>query len=799
MTGYGEIQIRGTIGTRSLILSSRLSKLLEFGNMVKYIIPFTVIAILSYSVAQGQPRPAAVEEQGNHDKKNQKSDSDDGLIKLNFPEGVQIKVLIDYVSDRLRKNILYSDSVGQKQITILSPVAIPPESLLGFLRSILKMSGFSLVDAEEAGWLKIIANEDFLESSGDVKEDMGVLLDAKDMAVLTQVFQLKHASPQDVNKTIKPFLSKPGGGSFEISSSNILIVTDYAGNIRRISKLISLVDRPGGQVEVIFILLKNSEPEELVKSLNQLLKQKRELENKGTSRVPRRSRDQAGSGVIAFPRTNQVAVIVEPWNKAEVLNFIKILDSPSEAKKELYHFIYISPSRVMSLVDSVFGKDFKGRYESAFDEESGILLVSGPEKLHLQIEALKNELDVPENDPLHREIKFYVVKNAIAMDILATIEALNLGASYSESLLREYKIKSGLPGETFTGPNAPPSGLNKPLPKPPSFRSSKKDKKQQPQWNSGSSNNQEPFAVVTADLNTNSIIVIAPKAIQGMYEELIKKLDKRRPQVLIEVTMVTLSKTESLSLGVELLKAGTISGADYLMFSSFGFSTPDLVTGSLALKPGLGFNGTIINAGVFSAVVRAMSASTHAKVVSSPRILVNDNATAKLTSIQEQPFTSVNASDTVATTSFAGYAEAGSTLTVTPHISEGDHLNLQYTVTLNSFDGEAIDGIPAPRKTNELNSEVTVPDGYVVVVGGLTFNEKSRIKTKVPLLGDIPYFGELFSRREDSDSETVLFVFIRPIILRDDEFKSLKYISEVNLEKAEMKSNYPTSDPLIMN
>jgi general secretion pathway protein D len=530
------------------------------------------------------------------------------------------------------------------------------------------------------------------------------------------------------------------------------------------------------------------------------LQQKRALETGSVSKKSPR-RGQTTSSVVAFPKTNQVAVIVEPWNKAEVLNFVKILDLPSDAKKQMYRFAYISPARVMKLVDSVLGEEFKGRYQSAYDDESGILLVSGPEKLHVQIEALKNELDVSENDPLHREIKFYVVKNAIATDVLTTIQSLDLGTVFSESLLGQETVKSGLAAESFAGPNIPPPALGKPLPKPPVFRGADAVSKTPLTYKSDSDSygSEESLTVVTADLNTNTIIVIAPDAIQEMYAKLIKELDKRRPQVLVEVTMVTLDKTDSLNLGIELLNAGTIGAADYLMFSSFGLSTPDITTGSLALNPGTGFNGTVINAGAFSAVVRALATNTHAKVVSSPRILVNDNAEAMLTSIQEQPFTSVNASETVSTTSFAGYASAGSTLSVTPHISEGEHLNLKYTVTLNSFSGEASGGVPAPRQTNELTSEVTVPDGYVVVVGGLKRHDTSRTKSKVPFLGDIPYLGELFSRTDDSDSESVLFVFIRPIILRDDEFESLKYLSDVELEKAQMSKNYPDSYPLIMN
>lgn len=224
----------------------------------------------------------------------------------------------------------------------------------------------------------------------------------------------------------------------------------------------------------------------------------------------------------------------------------------------------------------------------------------------------------------------------------------------------------------------------------------------------------------------------------------------------------------------------------------------DPVTGSLALKPGVGFNGALVNPTTFAAVIKALAASGRARVISAPRVLVNDNATATLTSVSEAPFTSINASDTVSTVSFAGYASAGSTLTVTPHISEGDYVQLQYSITLNSFTGEGGGGVPPPRQTNNLTSEVTVPNGYAVIVGGLNRRDLSDTVTKVPWLGDIPILGHLFRLTGKTDKNSTLFVFIRPVILRDDQFEDLKYLSERDLELAELPSNLPPCELLIM-
>ena len=200
----------------------------------------------------------------------------------------------------------------------------------------------------------------------------------------------------------------------------------------------------------------------------------------------------------------------------------------------------------------------------------------------------------------------------------------------------------------------------------------------------------------------------------------------------------------------------------------------------------------------FAAVIKAIAASGRAKVVSAPRVLVNDNATATLTSVSEAPFTSLNSIDLVSTVSFAGYASAGSTLTVTPRISEGDHLQLKYSITLNSFTGEGSSGVPPPRQTSSLTSEVTVPDGYAVVVGGLNSRYLSDTATKIPWLGDIPILKHLFRLTDKTDKNSTLFVFIRPVILRDDEFEDLKYLSQRDLELAELPPNLPPADLLIM-
>jgi type II secretory pathway component GspD/PulD (secretin) len=170
------------------------------------------------------------------------------------------------------------------------------------------------------------------------------------------------------------------------------------------------------------------------------------------------------------------------------------------------------------------------------------------------------------------------------------------------------------------------------------------------------------------------------------------------------------------------------------------------------------------------------------RLIAEPKILVNDNATGRLESIQEEPFTSLNVGQAVFTTTFAGYAEAGLAIEVTPHISEGDFVVMEYTMTSRSFgDASTQPGIPPARSSDLLSSTVTVPDGYTAVVGGLTRAHGSHAVDKIPILGSIPIIGMLFRSTTDSAADARVFVFLRPVVLRDESFADLKGLSRSEL------------------
>ena len=113
-------------------------------------------------------------------------------------------------------------------------------------------------------------------------------------------------------------------------------------------------------------------------------------------------------------------------------------------------------------------------------------------------------------------------------------------------------------------------------------------------------------ARLTVEENTNTLIVVAEPAVQALYAEMIDKLDHLVPQVLIEAKVVTIGGDRTLDLGVEL-SGGDRSGLKKLFaFTSYGLSTVDPATGALALIPGIGFNGTLVDPSTADAIVRAL-------------------------------------------------------------------------------------------------------------------------------------------------------------------------------------------------
>lgn len=746
---------------------------------------------------------------------------DQGMLKLRTQGEIPLSDFVDYIAQRLQLRILYDDSLRQKKVNLIAPDPIPVDSLAEILQSVLINEGLVVTEADARGFRRITTNEQIPRVARPLANGE-IIGDVEAAVPIIRIFVLKQAEPKSVAELLKPFLSPVGASAVALDRSDVLIVTDIARNIRRSEGLIEIIDGEQVQVDVAFVAAKNVDVETLAQRLVEILDAKRQA-------LGLTEEESGGLQVSTNPRTNSLILVGTPSDIEQAKQLLEKLDEPLETQQRAFNLRFFSPERFDELIQELIaGRSIKPPY-TARAEGSRLIVDSTPELLEL-IDRTRIQIDTREAPEVQSPVRFYKVRNVPAQELLETLRGVGANISSSprrQTLPRRDRVRNDI---LLHGPNYSPlngSGERLPIQIPPLTPAFRADQDRvnvniDPIINADSNaivpdaieqaalstetptedpdldSNPVGQASVTADVHTNTIIVVAPPETQRIYASLIERLDQRRPQVLIEAKVVVIDTSDNYTLGVEL-SGGDRTGAQRLIsFSSFGLSTVDAATGALSAIPGMGFNGTLVDPDTADVVVRALTNHRRARVLSTPRILVNDNAEGQLTSVLEVPFTSVNASQTVATTSFAGFAEAGTTINVTPTISDDNYLQMDYVVTLNSFTGTGSEGVPPPRQTNEVRSRVTVPDGYTVIVGGLTSKNLAYEIDSIPILENIPILRELSSLQSDSAQETSLFVFLKPIILREDCFRDLRYLSDVKLRQADCPVNFPDAAPLMI-
>lgn len=686
-------------------------------------------------------------------------------VRLSFPPNVELRLLIDYVADRMDMNILYGDEVGRARVTLKAPVEVPVDALPGLLESALRMNGLALVDADQPRWKRIIAVQGMASTTRNLGEG------GPDNAVVTQLIALQHIDPARVEAVLRPFLTPQGANLIVDTERRLLILTDFQSQVDLATDLIGRLDKPVVPPTVAFVAVKHVPATRLAQSLTQVYTASQRM-NGG-----RNSGAGSGSGleVTVDERLNRVILMgtssAVEWAKRMAAE----LDTDLGLETRVYPLTNASPERLDGLVRRLIDPLAVDRlYLSTVDQDGGYLVVSATPGIHQTISELKEQLDVPLTEAAS-PVRFYKLQNADAAEVLATIRAIE-GAA-------------GLEGIDF--PDAPltPTPLSE-------VQAGGPDGATSP-YVSIFSNVQGREATVTADENLNSIIVVADPAVQRVYAALVEQLDRRRPQVMIEATIVTLDTSNGYTLGVEISGGDRTGDFQSFAFSAFGLSEIS-DDGGLDLIPGVGFNGAVLSADIADIVLQAIKSDGRTSVVSAPKILVNDNATGTISSVAEAPVSSINQGQNSDTVTFSGFVEAGTTISVTPQIAEGQHLRLEFEVSLESFSGEGTSTLPPPRSSNTISSEVTIPDGATIVVGGINRKDLSESVSRIPVLGELPLLEYLFSSRTQSESESTLFVFLRPVILRDDQFADLRFYSQPDIAAAGLPPEYPSSEPMLV-
>ena len=383
-----------------------------------------------------------------------------------------------------------------------------------------------------------------------------------------------------------------------------------------------------------------------------------------------------------------------------------------------------------------------------------ILRAANPARV-AQVRSLIEKLDQPSSALASGNIHVVYLKNAEATKLAVTLRAALTGQGSSNA--------PGTPTATLAQPN-PTGGTTAPM------------------GSSTATNQPSTGGQIQADPATNSLIISAPEPQYRQLRAVIDKLDQRRAQVLVESLIAEVNAEKLAQFGFQWQNVVGSSGGNLGVIGT-NFD-PAKIGGSnlaqLSVDPtkaavGAGLNIAAVQSvgGVYmlGALANFLQTNGDANILSTPTLLTLDNEEAKIVVGQQVPFTTGSVVlNSAAATPFNTFErkDVGLTLRVRPQISETGTVRLAVYQEVSSIDKTtaASTGGPTTNKRS-IESNVLVEDGSIVVLGGLLTDESSDNLSKVPGLGDIPFFGNLFKGQKRERSKKNLMVFLRPVVVRD--------------------------------
>ncbi len=321
----------------------------------------------------------------------------------------------------------------------------------------------------------------------------------------------------------------------------------------------------------------------------------------------------------------------------------------------------------------------------------------------------------------------------------------------------------------------------------------------------GGTPNVDASVTIWADVSTNALIITAPPKIMKSLMAVIDKLDIRRAQVQVEAIIVEIDVNKSSSLGVQWLLDGgnnygygvtnlpTTGGTSIVDLASAvlgatGTTTTLPTTGTTGISGTGGISSSTVGTGAtfalgrynantkkgFAALIQAIRSDGSSNIISTPSLITMNNEEAEVKVTQEIPLITGSYSNSTASVSGTTSPfttiqreEVGTILKVTPHINEGNSVQLKIEQEDSSPGAKLANSADISTNKRSIKTTVLIEDGGVIVLGGLMSDTVQESEDRVPGLGAIPLLGHLFKSRSGSRQKRNLLVFIRPKILRD--------------------------------
>ena len=587
----------------------------------------------------------------------------------------------------------------------------------------------------------------------------------------TQIISLKNAKASDVVAVLQPYLH-PYGQLMPLQDSNSILITETAANLKQMLEIVAYVDQPSTlRMEMRSYVLTHAKAADVMQRLQSIIQEA----------------EQAGAHAAA-PGQPQ----------------------PSPIRRAVGQ-----PGQPGAGPGTGEGTVVEGKVIMAADERTNkIFILTRPTNFGF-FDRLIAELDAKvEPDVVMKVIE---LNYATAEDVASLLNALITGGSVSATPRRT----TSSTGTTTSGAR-PPS-----IPPPPVTGGSSAGGLQ----NTGFLQYAEGVRILP-DPRTNTLLVMATKEDMARIQQMVRSLDTSVAQVQIEVVIAEITLNNELDVGVDVFKrlvGGTVTGTGGnatdgnapVQLPTAGNAASAIgsnalpTAAALASGPGGLTYFTTFQHLNLDAVLHALASTSRSKVLSTPVILTMDNQEADITVGESVPVPQntvssiVGSSGTLATgqlNASIDYKDVAIELKVTPRINPDGYVRMDIEQKVNDLGSPVnIGGTVAPTiLKREAKSSVAVQDRSTIMLGGLIKENKTKTETKIPFLGDIPFFGTIFKGQTNNKQRNELIIFIRPSVLRNDaaamaeaarRTRMLNMGSEMDLEHFFPPENAVTNPP----
>jgi general secretion pathway protein D len=449
--------------------------------------------------------------------------------------------------------------------------------------------------------------------------------------------------------------------------------------------------------------------------------------------------------LAAYPASNMLIISDRANNVNRIVRIIRRIDQAGDEEIDVIPLEHASAAEIVRVVNALYPQS--GQAEGGVgvrlvaDERTNSVLVSGESAARLRLKTLVTHLDTPLESGGDTQVRY-----------MRYADAEKIAAKLKEQASATVAVTGSAP------PGSPPGGAA-----------------------GGGAARLGDDITLWAEPETNALVITAPPKVMRSLNQIIDKLDIRRPQVLVEAIIVEVSADKTANLGVNW----AIDGSNESNAPVGGFiqdiAGADIADVAGAINSGVGIPagftvgvGRLSDTGIsFAAMLRALRNDAHTNIISTPSILTMDNQEAQIKVAQEVPFltgqfasTGTGSPGEVNPFQTIQRQEVGTILKITPQISEGATvmLKIEQEASTLSESSQAVDLITNKRT---ITTNVLVEDGGIIALGGLISDSLTEGEQRVPFLGKIPIIGNLFKARSGRKIKTNLIVFIRPKILRD--------------------------------